>query len=228
METDVRLLKKQINKEVYDWNTDNYNWLAIGNSITKHGICDYWWNECGMAATILDNDYVHQFISIFEENSKEKIDCKIFNFSEWEVLSKDRTQTVPLLDGFLDKSLDLVTIQLSENIVDITTFEVDLTELVEYVKAKAPNAQIVLIDDFWDTEKSEIKRKASERLDVDFLNLDEIRGNKEYQQQLGQIVYDIDGGEHIVEHLGVASHPNDDAMKYIATKLYSLVKQEYL
>lgn len=28
-----------------------YDYLAIGNSITVHSECNFWWNECGMAAT---------------------------------------------------------------------------------------------------------------------------------------------------------------------------------
>ncbi len=38
---------------------DIFDYLAIGNSITLHGICDYWWGNYGMAASSIDNDYYH-------------------------------------------------------------------------------------------------------------------------------------------------------------------------
>ena len=37
-----------------------YNILAIGNSITLHPVCSYWWGSWGMAASSIDKDYVHQ------------------------------------------------------------------------------------------------------------------------------------------------------------------------
>ena len=34
------------------WPRDTFNYLAIGNSLTRHGICKYWWNLVGMAASV--------------------------------------------------------------------------------------------------------------------------------------------------------------------------------
>lgn len=43
-----------------------FNCLVIGNSITKHGKCDYWWGEYGMAASKLSNDYFHLLDQMFK------------------------------------------------------------------------------------------------------------------------------------------------------------------
>ena len=51
LEGKVNLLQAESNKSTVDWNPDDYNYLAIGNSITIHPLNEYWWNECGMAAT---------------------------------------------------------------------------------------------------------------------------------------------------------------------------------
>ena len=42
---------------------DTFKYLAIGNSITQHGINEYWWDQMGMAATRSDRDYYHIVVS---------------------------------------------------------------------------------------------------------------------------------------------------------------------
>ena len=56
---------------------------------------------------------------------------------------------------------------------------------------------------------------------VTFISLYEIKGNPEYQCGLGTIVYDSYGNQHIVEHTGVAEHPGDKGMQYIANQIIS-------
>lgn len=51
---------------------------------------------------------------------------------------------------------------------------------------------------------------------MDFVSLNEIKGNADYQAGLGTIVYDKNGNEHIIEHEGVAANPGDKSMEYIA------------
>lgn len=46
--------------------THKYNALVIGNSITKHGKCDYWWGDYGMAASELNKDYFHILDQMFK------------------------------------------------------------------------------------------------------------------------------------------------------------------
>ena len=38
-------------------------------------------------------------------------------------------------------------------------------------------------------------------------------------------VYDSDGSSHIVEHSGVAKHPGDTGMKWIADRIIEVVKE---
>lgn len=71
MQNDIVFLKTEL-KEQNDSTRVNYsdtafNYVAIGNSITKHVINDYWWNEIGMAATSQDKDYVHLISSYLED-----------------------------------------------------------------------------------------------------------------------------------------------------------------
>ena len=90
----------------------------------------------------------------------------------------------------------------------------------------APDAQILVIGDFWDKEqKDEMKQKACEETGVEFISLDEIKGLEEYQCGMDTTVYDSDGGPHTVEHSGVADHPGDLGMKWIADRIIDVVKE---
>ena len=228
LQNDISLLKAEL-KEQNNSTRANYsdtlfNYVAIGNSITKHSINDYWWNEVGMAATSREKDYVHLITSHLEDLYGD-VCMNALNYSVWEMQATDRAETYQLLDYYLDNRLNLVTIQLSENVNDMATYETDFEELIRYIQECAPNAQIIVIDDFWNSDdKSNLKEKAAQNTGVDFVSLSEIKGKQEYQCGMGTTVYDSDGQEHIVDHEGVALHPNDKGMKYIADAVISVIE----
>ena len=219
MEEKIKLLQAESNSKTVHWNPENYNYLAIGNSITLHQINDYWWNECGMAATTLEKDYVHQTSIML--NATEYA----YNFSIWEITATDRTQTLSLLDGLLSNDIDLITLQLSENTSDLDTFDSDFEEMIRYIQERCSNAQIIVIGDFWDTgTKDEMKLVSCVNTGVSFISLDEIKNKPEYKCEIGTEVYDSYGQSHIVEHKGVSLHPNDKGMKWIADRIVEEVK----
>ena len=227
-----QLLKQQMSemKTQIDWilgkieySDTAFNYLAIGNSITLHPMVDYWWNEIGMAATTEDNDYVHLVADYLKQNSGD-VCFYAMNYYKWENQAHDRAETYEVIDPYLSAKLNLVTIQLGENVSDTTTFETDFEALINYVKEKAPEARILIIDDFWnDEDREEMKKKAAVNTGVQFLSLDEIKDNPEYQCGLGTVVYDAAGNEHVVEHNG-AVHPGDKGMKYIADTIIAALK----
>ncbi len=120
--------------DVPEFAEDGYNYLAIGNSITKHPICDYWWNEIGMAASSEQNDYVH----LVAEGIGIDANVYAFNFYIWEVQSSDRAETLTVLEPYLSQNLNLVTVQLGENVVDRATLEQDYEELIRYIQDRCP------------------------------------------------------------------------------------------
>lgn len=202
---------------------DSYNYLAIGNSITKHPICDYWWNEIGMAASNERNDYVH----LVAVGLGIDVNVYAFNFYIWEVQSSDRAETLTVLEPYLSQNLNLVTVQLGENVVDRATLEQDYEELIRYIQDRCPNAQVMLVGGFGeDTETDGMKKAAASRCSINFVDISPIWGHAEYQVGLGATVYDADGKEHIVEHEGVAGHPGDKGMEFIAERILGLVEME--
>ena len=98
--------------------------------------------------------------------------------------------------------------------------------MIRYVQNEAPDAKVLVVGDFWDKErKDEMKQKACEETGVEFISLDEIKGLEEYQCGMDTTVYDSDGNSHTVEHSGVADHPGDLGMKWIADIIIEAVKE---
>jgi len=219
----IEELKQKIVQSRKKYNKDGFNYLALGNSITKHGKNDYWWNEVGMAATEEENDYFHLVSNYLKSNNDNSYSLSL-NYSVWELNAHDRSQTFNMIDPYLSDKLDLVSIQLSENASDLTTFRADYTELIKHIKKKCPNAQIILIDDFWSDEKANLKKEIASTNNILFADLGEIRGVEEYKCGLNTIVYGDDGKEHTVEHKGVAAHPGDKGMKFIADTIIDLIE----
>lgn len=176
---DVSFLREEVQQlkghDTINYSDTAFNYLAIGNSITRHGVCDYWWNEIGMAASTKENDYVHRISSYLEEEYGE-VCAYAYNFYIWEAQAADRAETLDLLDPHLDSRLNLVTIQLSENVSNMDTFEEDFNELVNYIHEKTPDAQIIIIDDFWATgDKSDIKERVANINGLAFVDLEAIK-----------------------------------------------------
>lgn len=208
---------------------EGYNYLAIGNSITKHGLTDYWWSEYGMAASEPEKDYFHRVVTFLEDaNQGKTLYSMAYSFSIWETLATDRAQTLELLDRYLNDYVNIVTVQLGENASNLTTFESDFKYLLEHIKEHCPKAQVIVVGDFWENGgRDEMKKRAAAELGVGFVDLSAIKDNKEYMAGLGISVYGDDGKQHEIKHDGVAAHPGDSGMEYIAQKIFGLIRNEY-
>ena len=191
--------------------------LCIGNSITVHEKCRYWWDKRGMCATMRENDYIHQLLDLL--GSKMNIFIKAVIFSVWAVMANDRAEVMPLIRSHLTTGLDLVAIQLGENVKDQTTFEDDFLELLEYIRKKAYKAKILIIGNIWENKELEEKKKmVAEKAGAIYIPLLELWAT-EYQAGMGISVQGDDGCWQIVEHQGVAKHPGDKAMRIIAERI---------
>ncbi len=83
-----------------------------------------------------------------------------------------------------------------------------------------------MIGDFWTYEnREELKRQAAENAGVEFVSLDGIRDNGEYQCGMGAVVYDAEGAAHSVDHEAIASHPGDKGMQAIAEKVIEALEK---
>ena len=214
----VELLERQ-GKVNLSFADDSYNYLCIGNSISKHTITDFWWNENGMAASTLDKDYYHRVVDYLKQHH-EKVNSEVVNLSVWEVQSHDRAETLMFFKPYLSDKLDLVSIQLGENASNIDTFKQDYIELINYIKKNCPKAKILVIGDFWEyKDRDKQKKEAALACNVDYVSLEGIKDNQEYFAGMGTVVFDKHGKKHLIEHDGVAKHPGDKGMEAIAGKV---------
>lgn len=155
-----------------------------------------------------------------------------FTYYGWESQSNDREETYPLLDKYFKNGeyLDCVVIQLGENVTDAgnenSTYEKDYKKLIEHIKKEAPNAKIVTIGDFWaDATKDAVKSKVADQENVAYVDLSEIQGDPDYEAGMGTMVEGDDGQKHKIEYSGVATHPGDKGMKYIANKVVEAIEE---
>ena len=214
-----------LNSELPDSEADDdgvYNILAIGNSITLHPVCSYWWGSWGMAASSMDKDYIHQVqAGLSQKYSSVSLD--IISVQNWET-SSSRSKQLAKFDTKLANNYDLVIIQLGENVNDMTTFKKDFDKLVSHVQDAQKDAQIVVVGDYWyrygrDTAKKSVATKHG----CNFIDISAIRGDKRYSASRGSKVLGDDGQLHSITNSWVMKHPNDAGMEYIANKILEVL-----
>ena len=205
--------------------SEHYNMLFIGNSITRHGYADYWWSDDrGMASTSVDTDYVHVVANRMADMQNLPVNAYAFNYSIWETQASDRAETFPVIKPYLNSNLDIVVIQLGENASNLTTFQDDYEELVKYVKNNARNARIILVGNFWtNVEQEKMKKMVAKTLQIPYADLSAIQNDSTYQAGLGTMVEGADGVQHEIEHEGVATHPGDKGMLWIAERIFECI-----
>ena len=203
--------------------------LFLGNSITKHPIVDYWWGVWGMAASRKENDYVHKVMAALREDVPGSKFAAI-NIASWERDFNYDLSTLfanSILDDLeeesdepvLDENTDLIVIRVGENTLDNNRFEEALGALVDYVSEIAPDARIVITNQFWPNYVRDIAcYNVAVSKGATFVSINQF-GNATYQERIGNYVYGDDGNLHMINHVGVAGHPSDLGMQAIANAI---------
>ena len=112
-------------------------YVAIGNSITVHPVCDFWFYKCGMAASSPSKDYVHRTLERLKKEYKNQyrsFRCKVPDAPAWEMNRASRKTTLEKISRLLKKKPALFTFQYGETSWNCYAMEEDLTSLVRFIQ----------------------------------------------------------------------------------------------
>lgn len=194
-------------------NEEDLRILFIGNSITRHAPLHQrgWYGNWGMAASKIENDYVHQLVALINKNSECNLKFHIVHVSRWESnfnLSKESYQN--------EKNFfpHIIVVRLGENINEEyaknNDFTNSLVELVEFFKID--NSKVIITNTFWQKKyiDSQIIKLAN-KMNWLFVDISDLYNDK--TKYTAQSEYN---------DWGVGIHPNDLAMKEIARRIYNV------
>ena len=193
--------------------------LFIGNSITRHAPKAElsWYNDCGMAASSEEKDYVHVTIKLLEERYGA-IDYAVANCAAWERAYYDDT----LLQNWSaarDFNADIVVIRLGENLwsardkFDEQPIEKHFANMVEYFSPN-PFAKVVVSGLFWAQPTIEkALYGVAKNKGYALVALDDLGENEE------------NTATKKFPHAGVAMHPGDLGMERIARRIAKTILQ---
>lgn len=188
--------------------------LIIGNSITRHGpnIGIGWDADWGMAASDIDHDYVHLLQSRLTADGKDVL-TMVRSASLWE---RNHAEENHLNDYLTEHEFaaDVILFRIGENVLktaDMEVFAARLREFLTYINPK--KAPIVFTSTVWDSQpRNTVIRELAEEWGMPFIDLTEI-GRRDDLMAIG-----------LFEHKGVAMHPGDAGMRYIADAVYPEIK----
>lgn len=202
-------------------------WLALGNSITRHGLDSFWWGDWGMAASVREKDWVHVLNSRFEALFGTAPTFDAQNISGWEMDYENYNKAN--YDGYFDGDEDLVVLRIGENAVYSSAYQDAFDLLIKYIKAKAPNARIVVTGNFWTSNLKDVAQKnASDANACLWCPLSQL-DNSTNKATLTTLVYGDDLAWHTISDggdtaPGVANHPSDVGMQNISNAIFSALQ----
>lgn len=197
---------------------DGLKVVFIGNSITRHGILHEigWHQDCGMAASSPEKDYVHRTVAMLEEKYG-KVQFCIAQRSDFEraFYSPDA------LDFFRDAydfDADIVIFRLGENVrmtksEHIDVFANALIDAMKYL-SEGRRAKLVVTDTFWRNGNINASiEKACAVMGIESVKLGDL-GDDSSMKAIG-----------LFEHGGVAAHPGDKGMQAIADRIVAKIEE---
>ena len=190
--------------------------LFVGNSITRHGKAPQigWYNDCGMAASSKEKDYVHQLMAKFNTQNEDAAYC-ICQVAEWERKYKEGTEKLhALFEGAHDFAADVIILRFIENCSfegwNPDIFKKELEKLIAYFDSDN-KAQVIITNGFWHHCGDPAIKEFAEEKKIPFVELGDL-GELDEMKAVG-----------LFEHSGVAAHPGDLGMEKIAERIWDKI-----
>lgn len=194
--------------------------MFVGNSITLHGVAHDigWHHRWGMAASAKDKDYVHRLMSKIDMVKEDAAYC-ICQVASWERGYMGGTEKMyPFFESARAFHADIIVLRFIENCpmdgFDAEIFQSELGKLLAYLNP-AGTEKTIITTGFWRHCGDEAIRRFAQVHGIPLAELGDL-GEKDEMKAIG-----------LFEHEGVANHPGDLGMQYIAGRIYEKL-EEYL
>ena len=191
--------------------------MFVGNSITLHGVLPSigWYNECGMAASKKENDYVHILMEKINKVVPDSGFC-ICQVAEWERNYKDGESKHFLFKDARNFNADIIVVRFIENCpgdnFDSSIFKEEFNSILTFLN-KSQKAKIILTTGFWRHPGDNVINEYAKENNLSCVELGDL-GEQDEMKALG-----------LFEHRGVANHPGDLGMKNIAERIFNVIKR---
>lgn len=193
--------------------------LFIGNSIAWHSYRPEigWYGEWGMAASAEEKDFIHQTVSMLEEQHGTPIAFCIAQLAEWEQVYPNGT---PLLEEKYDIARDfcpdIIVVRIGENFSRNHSFDENFrayfAHMIRYF-INGTDAKVVLTNSFWkNADRDQRIREIAEQEGYVFCPIGDLEDSPE-TMALNEY-----------EHRGVRVHPSDLGMQKIAERIVASIE----
>lgn len=206
----------QNQSDVYVYGNGGFKVMFVGNSITKHSPKPSinWFNDCGMAATKPENDYVHLIVEKIKREYRPDVSYCITQVANFErAFSKEIVDELyPVAKDFKpDIIIMFFGANVSKDYDDDKKPSVKFGEAYEYLRnylcSKNENAIVFHSEGFYIRPVLDSEKKAvAEKYGDSFITLGDIRDKEDTH--------------------GMYNHPNDKGMKEIAEKFWAAIKSK--
>ena len=196
---------------------DGIRILFLGNSITKHGYNKEigWPYEFGMAASCIENDYVHLIIKDISKYDEDAVFC-ICQVSNWERQFKDSKK---IYSDFVDAkkfNADIIIARMIENCprdnFNNDKFKKEYADFITYFNNRNTK-NVIVTSSFWEHDGDESLKEYAKENDYPFVYLGDL-GEDDSMKAIGRF-----------KHEGVAQHPGDKGMRKIADRIMAEIKK---
>ena len=191
--------------------------MFVGNSITRHGITPEigWYWDWGMAASALENDYVHLLVDKINMIEPDTSFC-VCQVAKWECEYKNGSEHLREYENARDFEADVIIFRMIENCpykdFDKDTFYREYQNLIDYLNP-TEKAKIILTTGFWKHPGDDTIIRIAKEREYPYIYLGEL-GEDDKMKAIG-----------LFEHTGIANHPGDLGMMHIAELIWEKIKE---
>lgn len=188
----------------------------VGNSITRHEVAPHlgWMQNCGMAASTPDKDYVHLIYQSLKQQYGDVSAC-ICNAAEWEWNYMNGSTVYHYFEAVKEFQPHILVMRLVENskakTFDAPVFGVEYQKFIDYLKNE--DTKVIVSTAFWHHPGDETICQVAKEQGYPCVCLGDL-GELDEMKAIGKF-----------EHSGVALHPGDLGMQTIAERIMKEIEK---